>query len=571
MSKINQIFLFTLFAGLFFTACFKDNFTTTATRVEVTFAGRVIDEEGRAIPSAKVRAGGEVATTDENGVFRLKNLRLPENDAKLYVTKIGYFDFSRAYYVNDRSFQNLNIQLMRKEQTASFNATSGAVIEVPGGAKLRFPANAIATESGQSYSGGVRVFARYLDPADPNLGQYMPGDLRGIDAGGEERILATYGMISVELEGNGGQPLNISEGQQVEIRMPVSPRQAAQAPASMPLWHYDMEQARWVEEGVIQKAGNEYVGTVSHFSFWNADVPFNLIELTGKVYLGDEQHPFAGAKVRLTAIPDSTSAFATTNALGCFKGGVPSGVSFVMEILDACGSVIFTQNIGPFDMDHMLPSVILPNGGSNQINISGTLVDCSGAPVTNGYVKIQLDNLHLTAFTDSSGSFSVLDFRCDTSTVEAHFIAFDMTSLLQSQDSTFSVPPDSVSLGSIAVCDTLNEYIIYTLDNEDFVRVDPSAIVLDSSGLQVTFIHAVNAQSGITLSFNNAGQTGTFPILNFWAAQVNVAQPPVGLTTTVTTVALNVGDVLEGEFGGSFLDVFGITHQVSGTYRVIRE
>jgi hypothetical protein len=86
-----------------------------------------------------------------------------------------------------------------------------------------------------------------------------------------------------------------------------------------------------------------------------------------------------------------------------------------------------------------------------------------------------------------------------------------------------------------------------------------------------TFISVFNPQSGISLSFKNDNQVGTFPLTNFWVAQVNVSQPPVGLTTTVTSAALSVGDIIEGEFGGTFLDVFGASHSVMGSYRVVRD
>ena len=537
---------------------------------EVAFAGRVVDENGQAITGAQVRAGGEASSTDENGVFRLKDLRLAANDAKVFVTKIGYFDFSRAYFVENRSFQNITIQLIKKVQTASIEAAAGGLVEVPGGVKLLFPANGIVTESGQAYSGAVRIFATYLNPQDPNLAQNMPGDLRGIDKAGVERSLATYGMVGVELESNSGQTLRIANGSSVVLHMPISSSQASKAPSEVPLWHYDMDQARWIEEGSVKKIGNEYVGTVTHFSFWNVDVPFNLVELSGKVYLGDDQHPYSGAKVRLTLQSDSSSGYATTDANGCYKGGVPQGGTFTMDILDACGEVIFTQTIGPINETQMLPPVILPNGGSNQISFSGTLLDCAGAPVSNGYVKINLDNQSWAAFTDINGVFSLQDFRCDTATAAGTLIAFDLTNLLQSEEQTFNVPPDSIALGDIQVCDTLNEFVIYTLDNVDYVRVDPSAVVLDSIGMY-TFISVFNSQSGISLSFKNDNQIGTFPLNNFWVGQVNVSQPPVGLTTTVTSAAPNIGDIIEGEFGGTFLDVFGAPHTVMGSYRVVRD
>lgn len=570
MQKFKLSLLLALVFGAVFTACLKDKLLTPAEMANVAFAGRVIDENGQAVSGARVRAGGDVTVTDDNGVFRLKEMQLEARDAKLFISKIGYFDFSRAYYVDNGSFQNLTIQLMKKEQTAMINAATGGTVDVQGGVKLVFPANGIMTEVGQPYSGGVRVYAHYLDPADPNLNQYMPGDLRGIDAQGQERALVTYGMVGVELESNGGQPLQVATGSQVELHLPIAPTQKAKAPNQIPLWHYDLDKARWIEEGSVTKQGNELVGKVSHFSFWNADVPFNLVEISGKVYLGDSTTVFAGAKIKLTMLSDSSMAFATTDGNGFYKGGVPENEVFNLDILDACGDVIFSMSIGPFDHDQMLPPIIVPSAGPNQLNISGKLMDCDSMPVANGYVKVKVDNIILTAFTDNTGSFSLKTVRCDTTTVMGEATGFDLGKLRQSTVQTFNVPPDSVSLGNIGVCDTLNEYIIYTLDNQDYVKVDPSAGVLDSIGFY-TFISALNGQDGIALSFKNDNQTGTFPLTNFWAGQINVNQPPVGLSTTVTTAPANVGDILEGEFSGTFLDFFGVAHTVTGSYRVVRD
>lgn len=570
MQQFKPYFLLALFFGAVFSACLKDNFLGPAQMAEVAFAGRVIDDNGQAISGAHVRAGGDVAVTDDNGVFRLPALRLEARDAKLFVDKIGYFEFSRAYFVEDGSFQNLTIQLMKKEQVASVNGGTGGTVQVPGGPKLIFPANSVTTETGQAYTGPVRIYARYLDPTDPNLDLYMPGDLRGIDATGQERALVTYGMIGVELESSGGDPLRVAQGSTVELHMPVAPAQAANAPSQIPLWHYDMQKARWIEEGFVKKVGNEFVGQVAHFSFWNVDQSFDLVELSGKVYIGDSTNAFSGAKIRLTMLSDSSAAYDKTDANGCYKGGVPKNETFLMEILDACGDVIFSQNIGPFADDTMLPDIILPNAGNNQISVSGTLLDCNGAPLQNGYVKVIVDNITLTGFTDTAGVFSVQAVRCDTSMVEGKAIAFDLDNLLQSEEQVFNVPPDSIALGDITVCDTLNEFIMYTLDNQDFVKVDPSALVLDSLGFY-TFVTALNGLDVITLSFKNDNQTGTFPLTNFWVGQINVAQPPVGLNTTVTTVPLSVGDVIEGEFSGTFKDFFGLSHTIQGTYRVIRD
>ncbi|MCB0524565.1 MAG: carboxypeptidase regulatory-like domain-containing protein [Lewinellaceae bacterium] len=570
MSKITRysIFLLILIAGL--SSCLKDILNEPIHKANLSFSGRVIDDAGHGISGAKVRAGGDVVTTNANGNFALNNLLLDARDAKIFVTKIGYFEFSRAYMVESNSTQDITIQLIEKNLTNTIDASSGGTVEIPGGAKLIFPANAIITETGQPYNGNLRVFATYLNPTDPNLNLYMPGDLRGIDNSGNEMALRTYGMIGVELEDNGGQKLRIAQGKTVAIRLPIAPSQTKSAPTTIPLWHYDLDRARWIEEGSLQRNGDEYVGTVSHFSFWNADVSFNLIELSGKVYIEDDQHPYVGARIQLTMTSDSSSSSAKTDASGCFKGGVPEGETFIMEILDKCGNVIYTETIGPFDQNTMLPPIILPDAGPNQISFTGVLLDCDSFPVSNGYVTIQMDNQSWKAFTDINGVFNIRDVRCDTTMTEAILTGFDLSGMLQSAPDTVSVPPDSIDFGYITVCDTLNEFVSYTLDNVDYVLVDPSAGIDSITGM-FTYITGSNSQTNISLSFKNNNQTGTYPMSNFWVGTLNVSQPPTGLSTAVDTIAPSVGDIIEGDFSGTFLDVFGTTHTITGHYRAKRD
>lgn len=294
-------------------AC-QDDLVPLGKTADVTFAGRIIDQNDQPVYGAQVQAGDQLTTTDLNGVFRLPATRVAADNAQLSVHKAGYFAFSRAYVVENKALQTVVVQLLAKTQVGLVSAAQGGLVQVPGGPILTFPANSVATVDGRSYGGTVVVYARYLDPAAPDLALYMPGDLRGISVGGEEQSLATFGMIAVEISGAEGEALQIAAGSEVQLSMPVSAGQAALAPASIPLWYFDLGKARWIEEGSAQLIGNEYVGQVKHFSFWNCDDPYPLVTLRGKVFIGDEQHPLANAIVRIAALFSLWTALPTPSA-----------------------------------------------------------------------------------------------------------------------------------------------------------------------------------------------------------------------------------------------------------------
>lgn len=556
-----------LLSALSWWACNKENLTSGGKIVDVAFAGRIIDESGAAIAGAQVQVGSKMVMTDDNGVFRTEQVQLPDNDAILKVGKTGYFDFSRAYFVEDEALQTVTIQLLRRIQVGSFNNASGGTVNLPGGVSLQFPANAADA------SGTIRVYGRYLNPTDQELGLFMPGDLRAINAGGEEQTLATFGMVAVELESSAGKT-QIATGKEVELSMPIVNTQAADAPADIPLWYFDTEKARWIEDGTAQKVGDKYVGTVKHFSFWNCDIGLPLVQLSGKVYIGDLEHPLVGALVQLTTTASNWPSFATTDANGCFSGGVIKDAEMVLTIqsFDQCGTqVLYTQTIGPFSNNTVLPPIILSNSSFEFTTISGTLIDCNGQPVANGYIRLSASDV---AFADENGVFSYDLINCDNvSSIVVQ--AFDLDNLKESPLQTVAIPGNggNVALGNITVCTGLDEYIQYTLDGQVFTVAEPYGGLIDSVSSQSIYLYSESSGTTTMISFSfNASQTGTYPMTYFTVNNLGVVQAQTGnITTNLTSFAANIGDYFIGTFSGNFQDNQGVNHTISGSYRVKRE
>lgn len=557
-----------LFCGVFF-ACHKDDNPVYGAAVSVTFAGRVLDENNQPIVSANVYVGEEQTSTDENGVFRLKSVRQASRNAILHITKNGYFDFSRAYVVRDESIQSVTIQLLRREQTGMVNGGTGGTILLSSGASLNFPGKSVVTKSGATYTGSIRVFARYLDPADDELYKKMPGDLRAFEAGGKEGILTTFGMLGVELESPAGELLQIAPGSEVEIKMPIATEQAALAPTTIALWHYDLEKARWVEEGSAEKIGNEYVGKVKHFSFWNCDSFSETVLMEGKVFLGNLQSPLANAQVRLTVLTNGFKGYGMSDGAGWFGGAIPKGYEMKLEILlpDECGEqVLYTQNIGPFNDDVVLPDIILNNPTFDIINIKGRVVDCNGNPAGNAYLLINIQGNQTAIFTASDGTFEINSMNCINATVGT-YAAYNLDDLT-GENGSFSLSGNQIDLGEILVCTTLAEYFKYTLDGHTYTDV------LVAGGLDVTATQIytfTDTTQAISIGFFNSGQTGTFPISFLTVQGYWLPSAQSTLTTTVTDYGATIGSPIIGTFGTSFTDFNGTNHTLTGSYRVLRD
>lgn len=574
MQKLRLLLPLALFIGAFFMACHEEGVFDDGPVAKVTFVGRIIDEGGDGVPSALVKAGNESTMTDNNGVFRFEALKLPSMHAMLTVSKSGYFEISRPYIVKDGALQTVTIQLLAKTYAGSVSGANGGSISVPGGPKLNFPGGAITNINGTPFNGQVSIYARYLDPTDPKLALFVPGDMTAENASNEEVFLATYGMVGVEIESSTGVKLKIATGKEVELRMPIVASQQANAPAQIPLWHYDLEEGHWKEDGIAQKIGNEYVGKVSHFSFWNCDAPFPLTQLHGKVLFENANQPLANACIRITMLSTGASSFGYTDGTGRFGGCVPKNEALLLEVLtpqDCGGQVYYTENIGPLTGETTLPDIIIPASAQLPLlKVSGQLLSCNNQPIADGYVKIEIASNKYFVFSDANGQFGHTIIRCNNNPETGLVIGYDVANLLESASTTFTAPPNNINVGSLSVCTAVTEYIQYTYDGQQYNKIDPFG------GLDVTVAgiwsnDSLNVAQNISFTFANSGQTGTFPLSSMHVHDTNFDTQAANTLSTTVTAFGPLGDFMIGTFGGNYLDLNGNSHTISGNYRVIRE
>ncbi len=461
-----------LFAGLIaalFVACHKDFDNTTVTQtgpiptvnVQASLYGRVVTEGGMVVSGAKVKVGNQTFTTDANGLFFVYNQQLNHNGTYVQVKAPGYFSTGRFAYPHLGSSTYLEIAMLEKLHQ-NFSADDVANIPIYGGASVTIPAQSLVTANSQIYSGTFTAVTRWLDPSDAATFTLMPGDLRAEDAEGNARVLKTFGMIGVELIAATGESLNLAPNKKATISMPIPASMQGRAPNSIPLWHFDESNGYWKEEGSATKQGNNYVGEVSHFSFWNCDVPADYIVLDG--CLGNAVGtPLANAQVSLTSVNYGTG-YGYTDGQGQFGGLVPANETLDLKVFDQCGAVLYTTTIGPFSTNTTLSKININVNNATTITVTGTLVDCNGAPLTTGLAYIHdSDTLLAIVPTDANGQFQTSFYICYPLTT---FIvtAYNAANPLQSLPFSANVVNGVANVGTIPVCTAIDEYLILQIN-----------------------------------------------------------------------------------------------------------
>jgi hypothetical protein len=261
---------------------------------EIFFSGRVFNRQTKAaVAGATVRLNGTAATTDASGHFHVV-----VKDARKFVLNVTHSGYALDSQVLTSPVVGIQVPL-DPVHIVSVNGGTGGIIRVPpgsgcncqcsensdtakaGGADrcvppkggtlaVGFQADSFLGTGGAAYTGSVSVEAFQYDLTTPHP---IPGDFGAVHQGKEVR-LGTFGAFHLLPRDAQGQPLTMAPGKHASVSLPIQPGQRAAAPATIPLFHYDEETGRWIEDGTLTRSGDAYVGVVTHFSVFNADTVF---------------------------------------------------------------------------------------------------------------------------------------------------------------------------------------------------------------------------------------------------------------------------------------------------------
>lgn len=446
MSKL-KYFLFFIFTTTLLVSCHKDptdtyqdeiitKFTAQVYQeIETSIVGYVYDENNQPVENATVATYSTMTKTNKHGVFVMKNTKADQQGTYIKVVKDGYMLGSDFVYPLPNKVAYGYIKLLKLDNTKSFEGKSGGIVNVENGGKIIFPADAIINKDGEPYSGKVSVTAKYLHPNNNELANMMPGGLIADAANGNTVVLGTLGMMAVELRGTSGQKLNLKQGSLATIEFPAV---TSYKPSQINLWYFDEDKGRWKEEGIATLEGDKYIAKVSHFSFWNCDAPFPLIEVCGRVLYED------GTPVKNTTIivqaEGLNTGYGMTNEDGKFCGKMPKGkkLNIIAQNFN-CNQMLSSKEVGPFENNTLLDEIIIKKVPT--FKISGKL-HCNTNIVKEGILMIKVKDYILVNFLKEDGRFDLdlTSYICGES-VPVSIFGFDNVSSETSETKTFTTQP----------------------------------------------------------------------------------------------------------------------------------
>lgn len=398
----------------------KDNNTPSVTTGNVT--GYIRASTGGSLDGATVIIKNSETLTNANGEFLISGIS-HGTDIVVTISKDGYISTYRTITVIAERTTHITATLFVPQIAWQINPAISNKLEFSmfHDGHIDLPENAFVDSNGNPYNGIVNAAARYFDPTDHNQLASFPGNFSGIQTNGIEVPFESYGFINASFTASGqrGQNLQLAEGKKAELKVPVPPSLAANAPQTMPLWYFDEEMGKWIEDGIGTKVGDYYVGDVTHFSYWNFDVPISpevQSTLTGKVFMKDQENndlPAHNAEVIAMGIDYSGYTVARTNNLGEFSITVKASAQVKLNAKLGANSSPSTPVIntpaseGTLEVDDIII-------GDMRFRLTGVLKDTSNEPITNLTLVMKQHNPPVGAMpfsvwleTNDEGEFNV--------------------------------------------------------------------------------------------------------------------------------------------------------------------
>lgn len=530
----------------------NDGQVVNSSPVHASVSGNVVDENNQAVTGATVKSGNQTTTTDSRGLFNFDNIEMDKYASVVTVEANAYFKGIRTFSAEEGSFNYIKIKLLPKTLAGTVDASAGGTVTLSNGSIVTLKENSVVIKSnGQPYTGTINVYATNIDPTAADIAATVPGSFQATDANNYRVLLKSYGMMTVQLEGQSGELLQIANNKTAKLRFVIPSSLSVTAPASMQLWYLNETDGLWKEEGSAQKTNNYYETEVSHFSFWNCDEPDNFVffEFTAATSNG----PLPAALVRLTRINNATSGYGYTNSAGHCSAMVFKNEPLLLEILDGCGDVAYSQNIGPYAQATNLGTIIVPI--ATTIHVTGNATDCAAQPVANGSAHIYWEGRLFVAMV-TNGTFSIDLLRCNSTTEPIEVSIIDNSTHQQSTTWTTDVSSNgTVDAGTLAACGiSSNEWVNYTINGGPVHSFSsPADYIAETGSSPIYFNSSTNSSPASFLSFGvssplSMGQGQTF--MGFSSSEIeggaaSTLTYQLGLPLTITEYG-NVGEYISG-------------------------
>lgn len=539
--------------------------------VENEVTGRIVDENGQAIPNVQVSIRGEKTITKNNGHFNFGNLEVKKESGMVLAELSGYYKGigSNNFTADGTSFVELVMIPMTNGQT--INSNTNDIVNFSDEVQLDFRNNTFENANGQPYAGPLQINAEYLDPNSLDFKTKMPGALSSINEEGESIILDPIAMTAVDLRSINGEEVKVSADDSMELLLKVPPGSATNAPTEADVYLYDLEKERWVKSTSCKIESGNYRCTISGSGYIMVCKPSPAICLSGIVYNSDSL-PSSFIKVTIEDLTNNFTYFGYTNQVGYFCGAVPRASQLQITIEDHCENILYDATIGPFANDTQIPDIYLPEIVNDYIiNISGLANQCNSTSIEKGHITVSYPG-KVRIFPIENGTFNFdMGLKC----VEFPSLEIQAYDLENEQRSEIFLHEEftDITTGRLEACETLDDFFKISFEGDDYVMAPTQFYKKENTTSNWWIFQGLGHEIIYQLDLKDYQGVGAYNSNVIFSAEDNSTAAATPFSDTASPqIILNItsddGEYIEGDFNGMIADNFGDMKPVSSVFKI---
>ena len=313
----------------------------TETYGTAKLVGFVKDKSGNPLSGVTVFFGQEKTITGSDGGYQLNTLSAGSNK-RIWFQKSGYASTQKLADIKEDLPNRIDANLFPIDKAAKITNDGGKIEGKDFSVEIK-PGGFVFSDSRPVEEDVIAEVTAFLTSEDEFLNAF-PGEFRGTRENGSETAIESFGFIDVVLRVKSGEPVQLADGVTAIIKI----KAPQNSPATIPMWHYDEDKGKWIEEGIGKLDNGLYTAEVSHFTKWNWDKPYEeTSKIVGRV-IDNSGNPIEGASVVQKGITYKFQNSAKTNEKGEFELLTPeSNESKIEALFEFYGSTIVNYTTSP--------------------------------------------------------------------------------------------------------------------------------------------------------------------------------------------------------------------------------
>ena len=230
--------------------------------------------------------------SDKEGNYVLDKKKLKLNSTLVF----EHEDFITRYIINNKNTLGA-VYMKPRNEAIRIDSKEGKKITTKSNVSIEIPENAFS-QNGKPYSGEVDITISSIDANNFFDIRSAPAPFIAQNSTTGELVpLTSYGIVEVLATTPKGTPLDLIDGINLPISIPVTIKET---PEKVNLYELNTETGYWDLSGVLTNTNNFLVGEVTSVnSSWNADDPCSstLVCVRIKIeYAGGVNNPCYGAR-----------------------------------------------------------------------------------------------------------------------------------------------------------------------------------------------------------------------------------------------------------------------------------